>query len=426
MPTAIFEPLFHYFRWAANDPFSPRRSDDQTDKAVQRLYRAFLPIASDPTLEDEERREAWITLDRGKPEDWCTYESYCEDAAWDSGSAPTKEDWLNEWMEWFPDETYWHLILCNRYKDWITISVDNRVIIQTSPEEQAPYHDELIDKYLIGLAEKVDQAVTTMRAGKYAQQIKESLPFDRRYGLIQRKKLWEVAEGDFDRDWDLNAREAHLLADALRAQPSEQDVGRIASLTTGQYFDALKIGYQATGRNNENDWFNGIPAEDGRAWYARFGDARDQSLLDIDPKSREEFEKWYSDNQHRFGHNFEIFLGRGCSRVHMNPEKDTLGWYCRMGGSITWHASDMARVWKTVNAAGIPVFMYDAEALANALVGEDWILIVPRHLPCDYTQGMFFGREVRTAIPLFEEHRDEIIRATEWQEPKISQLDKTL
>lgn len=70
--------------------------------------------------------------------------------------------------------------------------------------------------------------------------------------------------------------------------------------------------------------------------------------------------------------------------------------------------------------------MYDAEALANALVGEDWILIVPSHLPCDYTQGMFFGREVRTAIPLFEEHRDEIIRATEWQEPKISQLDKTL
>lgn len=427
MSPTIYEPLLDYFRWGAHDPFNPRRSDEQTNKAVQRLYKAIQPIKPDPKLEDEEYREAWITLDRGEPEDWCTFDEYCKEASWDSDTAPTEEAWLDEWRWSFPEKTYWHLVRCNRYEDWITIRIDDAIIIQTSPDEKAAYHDERIDEFLLGLADKVEQAIAIMRTGEYAQWVRKSLPYDRRYGLIQRKRLWEVTEGAFDKDWNIDAQEAKQLADALRIQPSEQEVGRLPSLTTGRYFMALKTGYQATGRLNDRSWLHDIPAEDGRAWYAHFGDARDQTLLDVDPQSEEEFERWYDKKQHGFGfdHNFEIFLGRGCSRVHMNPHKDGLGWYCRMWGSITWHASDMARVWKAVNDEGVPVFMGDAEALADALEGEDWILIVPRHLSCDYTHGSFFGREIRTTIPLPEDYRNSIIAATNWQEPELSQLAET-
>ena len=424
MLPAIFEPLFSLFRWNGHDPFNPRRSNEQTDKAVQRLYQAFLPIAPDPKLEDEEYREVWITLDRGEPDDWCTYKEYCEEASWDSDEKTTEEAWLHEWKCWFPEETYWHLVRCNRYKDWITVRIDDCIIIQTSPDEKAPYHDELIDIFLLGLADKVERSIAMMRTGEYARRIRETLPYDRRYGLIQRKKLWEATSGDFDERQRIGAQEAKALANALRAQPAEQEIGRLPSLTTGRYFEALKIGYQATGRENTRDWFGGIPAEDGRAWYAQFGDERDHTLLEIDPRSEGEFEEWYNGKLRGYGfdHNFEIFLGRGCSRVHMNPHKDERGWYCQMWGSITWHASDMARVWKAVNDAGIPVFVDSAEEIAEALEGEDWILIVPQHLVCDYTRGSFFGREIRTAIPLFEDHRDDIIAAAEWQEPELSQL----
>lgn len=135
---------------------------------------------------------------------------------------------------------------------------------------------------------------------------------------------------------------------------------------------------------------------------------------------------WYNANLHRFDHNFEIFMGRGCSRVHMNPHRDERGWYCCMWGSVTWHASDMARVWEAVNNAGIPTFVYDADALADALEGKDWILIVPKHLSCDYIRGLHYGREIRTAIPLFEDYRNAVIAATEWQEPEIPQLAESL
>ena len=425
MPTPIYEPDFEFFQWSDHDPFNPRRSDEQTDRAVRKLYEAFLQIASDPELKDEEYREMWVVLERGKPDDWCTYEEYCEEASWDSDVTPTEERWLDEWKGYFPEENYWHLLRCNRYQDWITVRLDDVIVIQTSPDEKAPYHDDRVDRFLLGLADKVEQAVAMMRTGEYARWVRKSLPFDRRYGLIQRKTLWDATEGAFDECWRIDAEEAKLLADALRAQPSESEIGRLPSLTTGKYFEALKVGYRATGRKNERDWpFGDIPAEDGRAWYARFGDERDHTLPDIDPQSEDEFESWYEGKLRRFGfdHNFEIFLGRGCSRVHMNPHKDEQGWYCSMWGSITWHASDMARVWKAVNDAGVPVFVGDAEALADALEGEDWILIVPRHLSCDYVRGMYFGREVRTAIPLLEDHRDAIVKAAEWKEPKLPQL----
>lgn len=113
MPQPICEPLFDYFRWTGHDSFHPRRSDDQTDLAVQRLYQALLPIASSSIFENEEHREVWITLDRGKPENWRTFEQHCEEASIGSDVSPTNEAWLEEW-EWnFPEATYWHLVSCS-------------------------------------------------------------------------------------------------------------------------------------------------------------------------------------------------------------------------------------------------------------------------------------------------------------------------
>lgn len=429
MMKELYEPLVDHFRWNPHDPFNPRRGDGQTDKAVQKLYQALLPIESDPNLKNEEYRELWFTLERGEPSDWSTYEEYCEEALWDSGETASREAWLREWESWFPKKTYWHLLRCNRYKDWITIRIDDSIIVQTSPDEKAPYHDELLDKLLMGLVHKARNVVDMMRTGDYEPWVKRCLPYERRYGIIQRGALWKATGHAFDEDWDICPAEATTLAESLRSQPVEQKVGRLSSLCTGQYFSALKAGYEAAGKQNDRDWFGDIPAEDGRAWYARFGDARDHTLLELDPQSPEAFEKWY-ENKRRgvgFDHNFEIFHGRGCSRVHMNPHRDELGWYCTMWGSITWHASDMARVWRTVNEAGIPVYVGDARALADALLGEDWVLIVPRHLPCDYTQGSYYGHEIRTAIHLFDddEHGEAIIAAAEWQEPKLSRLEGT-
>ena len=115
MMKELYEPLVDHFRWNPHDPFNPRRGDGQTDKAVQKLYQALLPIESDPNLKNEEYRELWFTLERGEPSDWSTYEEYCEEALWDSGETASREAWLREWESWFPKKTYWHLLRSNRY-----------------------------------------------------------------------------------------------------------------------------------------------------------------------------------------------------------------------------------------------------------------------------------------------------------------------
>ena len=138
-------------------------------------------------------------------------------------------------------------------------------------DEKAPYHDELLDKLLMGLVHKARNVVDMMRTGDYEPWVKRCLPYERRYGIIQRGALWKATGHAFDEDWDICPAEATTLAESLRSQPVEQKVGRLSSLCTGQYFSALKAGYEAAGKQNDRDWFGDIPAEDGRAWYARFG-----------------------------------------------------------------------------------------------------------------------------------------------------------
>ena len=49
-------------------------------------------------------------------------------------------------------------------------------------------------------------------------------------------------------------------------------------------------------RSYENGEFRlrGMPAEDGRSWYDRIGDARDRSLLEIDQDSPKAFRAWFT------------------------------------------------------------------------------------------------------------------------------------
>lgn len=419
---SLFEPDIYSATRSHRSYFDRARGTKESIHQARAIYEALRPIK--PKSHADDYKEVWFTVGRGQIDDWMSFEDY-RDVAWDEKADPSKNDWLEEWKDWFPNEEYWHLLACRKDNGWLTISVDNTVLIEASLEEDEydPYVDEELILVLKGLVSVAQEVVEELRSGLYRSRIEKELPLKYRYGLIKRSNLWKTAD-----TWyrfgnpDVEEEELYVLTDMLYSQPDKEDIDRAKSLSTGVYFEKLKQAYRFCGHENDRDWIGGISSNDGRAWYARFGDARDTSLLELDPASSESFKTWYLEKENHLDHNFEIFAGRGCTRVHLNPVLDSKGWYLAMWGSITWHAVDMARIARYMNDAGLPTYVYSADKIAKCLTGDDYVLIVPDHKPIDYVSGEYFGQEIVTAIHLPADAPEVFLQYIEWQEIELAQL----
>ena len=66
---------------------------------IKSLLEVFAPSG------DDHRHGLWIEVPRGKPEDWCSFRDakcyYNEDIK-------TREDYLDEWEKWNPQESQWY------------------------------------------------------------------------------------------------------------------------------------------------------------------------------------------------------------------------------------------------------------------------------------------------------------------------------
>ena len=74
---------------------------------LDRLFRTMSPLEATGS---DGNRSIWIRLERGGPEDWCPYEEWKEDCAYDSEDT-SREAWLDEWKSWNPYECEWYRIL---------------------------------------------------------------------------------------------------------------------------------------------------------------------------------------------------------------------------------------------------------------------------------------------------------------------------
>lgn len=400
---------------------NPTRGAEESIRQAWAVYSAFEPLL--PMRSDSNYKEVWFMVERGEANDWMSFEDYCSNAEEEEEPVPSRADWESEWQSWFPEEKYWHVLGCREEEGFLVVAIDGNVLISVSPDEKNSYEDESLVRVLAFLAEEVKEIVGEMQCDHYHSRIEKELPLKHRYGLIKRSDLWATADSWYRfGNVSIGDKDLRCLIEMLESQPSKERLGRMDELSAGCYFEKLKGAYLSAGYENDQDWISGISSEDGRSWYARFGDARDYSLLELAPDSFEGFKSWYIVNKNRLDHNFEIFAGRGCSRVHLNPVLDDNGWYLVMWGSITWHAADMAQVWKFMNDAGIPTYIYDADKLVKSLKGDDYILIVPAYNSTDYVRGEHFGHDIVTAIHLPEENQTAILEYVEWQPVKLAQL----
>lgn len=189
----LFEPSISYVTTLNRHSFNPTRGGEESAKQAWAVYHALEPLK--PISLDKNYREVWLKIHRGKPNDWISFEDY-QNEYWDEEGTPTKSGWMEEWRSWFPEEENWHLLGCWEDDGWLTIGIDNHIIVQISPEERAPYENEELVRVLGYLCEEAKRVVGEIHAGNYRRRIESELPKERRYGLIKRSDLWKTAD-----DW---------------------------------------------------------------------------------------------------------------------------------------------------------------------------------------------------------------------------------
>ena len=421
--STILQPQINFLR-----RFRGRRLDgplggDATIAASWALLRAMEPIAS--TSNEQEARHIWVRAPRGEIDDWRSFEKWAEDQrAYEDNDHPTEEGWRQEWLGWFPNEYRWHRVSTHRDGEWLLVAIDGDIVMQVSPEKKERWDSEERAAYIGLLAQVAEETVDAIRNGTYASFVNNGLSYDLRWGFMRRNVFWQVAGVDARQfGGDMPREEAEELAALLRAQPDREEMPRLPELSIGQYFRALREAYIAAGMTLDQPSWVRWDSSDPRAWYSRFGDDRDDAILTIDQESPDALRELFTSG-HSFNHTFEVIAGRGCSRIFLSPHLEKDGsWSLALHGHLTFHADQVARMWRRLNEIGMPTYLWEADALADLLLGEDWVAIVPKFRSPDYMWGTTeFGRRIGLAIPLWDEYRDELIAHAEWMPPELPRL----
>lgn len=417
-----YEPDIAGIRWQSVVLNGPRGNAAENDIAedICALLESFSAGG-----ENSNYRSLWFRVPRGTIDDWMPIEKYRDYAEmYDNSDEDVETGWRKEWSEWFPDDWYWHTLETNSDNGWALVAVDGRVVIEVRPDEKAPYENPRLTNLLEKLRSIAAGLVDMGLRGTYPQLLTDELPPHCRFGFIRRNKWWELLGRDnlFD-DGKIEQEEARELANLVSSQPESGDIGRLPELSAGRYFEALKGAYAAAGFLCDADHARmGFSSNDGRAWYVRFGDARDESILELDQDSPEAFEAWFHDGSRFFNHTFEVIAGSSISRVHLSPRHDSGGWYFVLSGAITWRVADIARMWRYLNANGFPTYLVEAQDIARMLLGQDDLLVVPFNESIWYQGGEHFGRHVVTCVHLPEDGADLVVPDVEWLEEPVSEL----
>ncbi|NGM18233.1 hypothetical protein GMI70_09575 [Eggerthellaceae bacterium zg-893] len=398
------------WRSLGNHPFG-HEAEWRMARDILRMMESFPPKEKNSRM-----RSLWFCVKRGEPDDWLTLDEYRDYAElYDEPLEMVNARRLEEWQQCFPYETYWHEISSNAEDGWMILVIDNRVVIEVAKGEEDAWDNPRLHETLRKLRASIGLVLEKACREDYEEYLSKELPMRCRHGFIKRSDYWEICGKDncYD-DAKMGDEEAQILAAELRGQQAKENIPRIPSLCARDYFSILKDAYMAAGYHNDTKGLrSAAPPEDGRAWYERFGDARDEVILTMDQDSPEAFSELHS-GDHFFNHTFEILAGSSVARVYLYPRPGETGWLLSLSGSITWHSADMARIWHHLNKTGTPVYLSDADDVARALLGEDDLFIVPFNESIWHRGKSHFEREVISCIHFPEEDAKEVIARAEW------------
>jgi hypothetical protein len=368
------------------------------------LYKKMKGVA---VCGDDEYRNIWFPLDRGKIEDYGNYEDFLEEEVVED-HAGFEEMWLSD----YPETLKWYDFAVNEYNGEYFFYINSELTFHIA-KELPEYYEKIDNKPLISyLINEVNHCVDWLQADEagYNCYVNENLSYSRRTGKILRQKLWEISS--FDKKLitkGIHKNDIEILKDIVNQSAEDNKKNYLQEMTAGQFFDYCRMGYEA------NNYFKGKEMS-GLEMYNAFADGRHEGLTGIDPDSAKAFANWYSKDL-RGGHPWEICRGGNSTHISLYVQKKiNEGWNLRLTGSSSTRVNETVKFAIALYKNHVPFELSDAEEIYNMVCGTDYIGIVPEEVFPRYCHSLFSEEDERIIdfMNLGWEETDKIIAAAEW------------
>ena len=341
-------------------------------------------------------RTLWISIPRGPIEDFGDYEDYKEDYNY--------EEFVNLWKYEHPDEKDWYVFQYEKIP-WGPryVALGNLGLFCEEEDKSFRDYSRGHTGLLKWLVEILRETVDSVKDGTYHDLVVSQLPIGYRKGVVKRSDIWK--SGYWSREDDLDGitdeeieRFIELVDGGIEQEPKE----KLESMTLNDYLTLCSVCFRIFGR----DIADKSPAEQ----FKRFADGRDEGLLELDPDDPDAF-RLFCKSSHS-GHVWEIFPGHSYSRIHLYPHTDENGWYLYLNGPF--HRNHFVHIALELTSMGIPMKVYEAGKVVNALKGEDYIGIMPRGSFPQYCSHLFTEHEVMDCLSFREEMLEKFGDMIEW------------
>ena len=299
--------------------------DENTRRLILALFQKLQIIAA---CGDDERRELWLTAERGSIEDFGKYDEY-----FDEGEVENPREFEELWLGYYPKPHEWYKLttITHSKGQFYAVFLNEKLALQIDTRVQSGYPvdcSELANWILNSL----DDCVEKLKLGIYNEFVNQNLPHKKRIGKIRGEEFWrifpEVKEEYFK---DITPDEIKAFTKTMQIQPVGSPTERLPEMTASIFFDCCRLGYEA---NN----YKGIHELTPKELYYRHADGRDDRLQDIPDDAVDAFRAWYYDRTRLGGHPWEVCRGGNSTHVSLYVKEDERGWWFELAGS-SWGRS---------------------------------------------------------------------------------------
>lgn len=338
---------------------------------INKLYSLLDKIKP---LGDDDYKVLYFCLEKGDIEKYGDYEELKS-----LEFVSSYDEFTRMFDEDYPDELKWYKLSTVEYKSFRSVFINSKNIIYADMEKDGiSFEDECILMLLESLINTVNTCLKKLEKGTYNDYISKNYSYKNRFGVVKRIDYFKIyPEAKNNLLSEISTEEMNYFINNAGDIKNE----RIKTMTSGKYFECVKIAYESIGYETEN--------LSGKKLYIKHADGRDEGLTKLDENSPEEFDNWYNDKTKFGGHPWEIVVGHTFARINLFVAHDEKGYYLSISGSTILRKIEIAKIFNALNKKKVPIEIFNSEIIKNAFKEKDYIGIVPHEIFPVMCEGYF-------------------------------------
>ena len=189
--------------------------------------------------------------------------------------------------------------------------------------------------------------------------------------------------------------------------------GRYERMSSGKYYEVCSYCYAAAG-------YEELDGKTPKEMFKRHGDDRDGGMSLLDETSKDDFDKWFKlSTQEKWkienpSHMWEISCGHTHTMIHLYLFWDDGYWFYLSGGTHCL-TTEVVRMYNAMKDKGVPVLLGHAGQIADKLLGNDDLGIIPNNdMGWRYWYGGFPKDDVINFVQLSDGNAEAVIKNATW------------